>query len=125
MNVKPTKRNILAIISSIYDPVGYLQPITVQLKILFQEICKVKVEWDDVVVKKVAPENWYYCQTDENPADAIARINNYTFIENTLFWEEPEYLKEKCFELHLTSNMEGVDNTSVRRSDRYETFCKE
>ena len=49
LNVKPTKRNILAIISSIYDPVGYMQPITIQLKILFQEICKVKVEWDDVI----------------------------------------------------------------------------
>ena len=75
--------------------------------------------------KKVAPENWCYCQTDENPADVITRINNYNFIENTLFWEGPEYLKEKCFVLHLTSNMEGVDNTTVRRSDRYEMFCKE
>ena len=34
-------------------------------------------------------------------------------MENTLFWEGPEYLKEKFFELQLTSNMEGVDNTSV------------
>ena len=44
LNVKPTKRNILAIISSIYDPVRYLQPITIELKILPQEICKKKVE---------------------------------------------------------------------------------
>ena len=49
LNVKPTKRNILAIISSIYDPVRYLQPVTIELKILPQEICKVKVEWDDVI----------------------------------------------------------------------------
>ena len=28
---------------------GYLQPLTIQLKIIFQEICKVKVEWDDVI----------------------------------------------------------------------------
>ena len=63
--------------------------------------------------KKVAPENWHYCQTDENPADVITRINNCNFIKNTLFWEGPEYLKEKCFELQLTSNMEDVDNTSV------------
>ena len=33
LNVKTTKCNILAIISSIYDPVGYLQAITIQLKI--------------------------------------------------------------------------------------------
>ena len=42
--------------------------------------------------KKVAPENWRYCQTDENPADVKTRINNYNFIQNTLFWEGPEYL---------------------------------
>ena len=35
-NVVPTKRNILSVISTVYDPVGYLQPFTIQLKILFQ-----------------------------------------------------------------------------------------
>ena len=63
--------------------------------------------------KKVAPGNRHYCQTDENPADVITRISNYNFIENTLFWEGLEYLKEQCFELQLTSNMEDVDNTSI------------
>ena len=42
-DIQPTKRNILSIISTIYDPVGYLQPVTIQLKILFQEICKLNV----------------------------------------------------------------------------------
>ena len=49
VNIKPTKRNILSIISTIYDPVGYLQPVTIQLKILFQEICKLNVGWDEVI----------------------------------------------------------------------------
>ena len=30
-----------------YDPVGYLQPIVIKLKILFQKICKSKLVWDD------------------------------------------------------------------------------
>ena len=30
-----------------------------------------------------------------------------------MFWEGPEYLKEKSFELQLPSNMEGVGNTVV------------
>ena len=34
---------------SVYDPVEYLQPIIVQLKIIIQEICKLKVEWDHVI----------------------------------------------------------------------------
>ena len=35
-NVVPTKRNILSVISTVYDPVGYLQPFTIQLKYCFK-----------------------------------------------------------------------------------------
>ena len=37
LNIQPTKRNILSVISTIYDPLGYLQPVTIQLKIYFKE----------------------------------------------------------------------------------------
>ena len=46
-NVVPTKRNILSVISTVNDPMGYLQPFTIQLKILFQKICKLNINWDD------------------------------------------------------------------------------
>ena len=46
-NVNPTKRNILRVIASIYDPVGYLAPIVINLKLLFQEICHVGIKWDE------------------------------------------------------------------------------
>ena len=48
-NVVPTKRNILSVISTVYDPVGYLQPFTIQLKILFQKICNLNINWDDSI----------------------------------------------------------------------------
>ena len=41
------KRNSLSVIASVYDPGGYLQPIVITLKILFQKISKSKNEWDD------------------------------------------------------------------------------
>ena len=34
-----TKRNVLKILAMFYDPIGLLQPILINLKILFQEIC--------------------------------------------------------------------------------------
>ena len=37
----------MSVIASVYDPVGYLQPIVIKLKILFQKICRSKLEWDD------------------------------------------------------------------------------
>ena len=47
VNIIPTKRNILTVIASVYDPIGYLQPLVIMLKILFQEICKLNIKWDD------------------------------------------------------------------------------
>ena len=41
------KRNILSILSSFYDPTGFIQPLTVTMKVLFQDICKSKINWDD------------------------------------------------------------------------------
>ena len=41
-NIVPTKRNILSIIARVYDPTGYLQPLVIMLKIIFQEIMQVK-----------------------------------------------------------------------------------
>ena len=40
-NIQPVKRNILSMISAIYDPVGYLQPISIQFKISFQEMFQI------------------------------------------------------------------------------------
>ena len=48
-NVVSTNRIIFSVISTNYDPVGYLQPFTIQLKILFQKICKLNINWDDSI----------------------------------------------------------------------------
>ena len=54
INVIPSKRNILSIISSVYDPAGFLQPLTVKLKLLFQEICKSGIPgWDDEISEAI------------------------------------------------------------------------
>ena len=47
IKIIPTKQNILSVIAGVYDWVGYLQLIVIKLKILFQKICKPKIEWDD------------------------------------------------------------------------------
>jgi len=45
--LEPTKRNIVGFSSRFYDPLGILSPVTITLKIFFQELCKVKVNWDE------------------------------------------------------------------------------
>ena len=49
LHVHPKKGNILKVIASAYDPIGFLQPILIKLKILFQNICKMNIDWDDSI----------------------------------------------------------------------------
>ena len=42
-----TKREILRCISRIFDPLGYMLPVTIKSRIFLQEIWRIKVDWDD------------------------------------------------------------------------------
>ena len=42
--LKPTKRNVVGFSSKFYDPLGFLSPAIISLKIYFQELCKAKIE---------------------------------------------------------------------------------
>ena len=44
--IRPTKKNVVSVIGQIYDPLGYLSPVTIAFKILMQEVCKTKLGWD-------------------------------------------------------------------------------
>lgn len=48
-NVNPTKRNVLSAVASVYDPIGFIQPLVIKLKLLFQEVCSKKIGWDDYI----------------------------------------------------------------------------
>uniref|UniRef100_A0A1X7VT18 Reverse transcriptase domain-containing protein n=1 Tax=Amphimedon queenslandica TaxID=400682 RepID=A0A1X7VT18_AMPQE len=45
--INPTKRNVVSLISKIYDPLGLMAPVVNRLQIFFQELSKCKVEWDE------------------------------------------------------------------------------
>ena len=44
-----TKRNILKIGASFFDPLGLICPVVLQIKLLFKEICGIKIDWDTVI----------------------------------------------------------------------------
>lgn len=46
---RPTKRNILQISSRIFDPIGFLGPIVLSLKMLFQRLWEEEIGWDQKV----------------------------------------------------------------------------
>ena len=53
----PTKRGILSVLASLFDPHGILSPVGVTAKILFQDLCKLKVGWDDPIPESFV-ETW-------------------------------------------------------------------
>ena len=46
---KATKRNVLRVIASLFDPLQFLAPYTTRAKMLMQEIWQASVEWDEVL----------------------------------------------------------------------------
>ena len=54
--ITPTKRNVLKVTASIYDPLGFIQPFRVTLKLLYQKICVSRHGWDDVLNDELAKE---------------------------------------------------------------------
>ena len=40
------KRSVLKLTAKIFDPIGFLTPFTIEMKILFIELCLQKVDWD-------------------------------------------------------------------------------
>ena len=45
----PTRRGILSVVSSIYDPLGFAAPFTLPAKKILQDLCREEMGWDDTV----------------------------------------------------------------------------
>ena len=46
---RPTKRNIATVAAKFCDLIGFISPVVVQFKLLFQELCESKADWDDTL----------------------------------------------------------------------------
>jgi len=57
---KPNKRQILQLLMSIFDPVGYLQFITSKLKLVYHKVCMEKYDWNQIIDDKLFAE-WKRC----------------------------------------------------------------
>ena len=57
---RPTKRGVLSTLAMSFDPLGLISPIGVHVKILFQDLCREKLDWDDPIPedKVVKWEEW-------------------------------------------------------------------
>ncbi|XP_068680362.1 uncharacterized protein [Montipora foliosa] len=49
---RPTRRGILSITSSIYDPLGFAAPFILPAKVILQDLCRQRLDWDDEIPLK-------------------------------------------------------------------------
>jgi len=49
----PTKREMLKLVMSVFDPLGFLSHFTVKAKILLQEVWRTSIDWDDEVTEEI------------------------------------------------------------------------
>ena len=47
ISLPASKRSVLKVTAKVFDPLGFLTPVTVNTKILFQELCIDKAHWDE------------------------------------------------------------------------------
>ena len=45
----PTRRRLLSVVFSVYDPLGFISPFLLLAKIILQDLCRGKLKWDDVI----------------------------------------------------------------------------
>lgn len=58
-----TRRGILSVVGSVYDPLGFLAPFVLSAKLILRDLCKEKMAWDEEIMEKTA-ERWLSWQED-------------------------------------------------------------
>lgn len=69
--IRPTKRSLLSLLASMFDPLGIISPVIVCIKMLFQELCRDNVGWDDKLEKK-SEKKWRDWITDLSKVRGIS-----------------------------------------------------
>lgn len=69
-NQAPTRQTILSIVSSIYDPLGFISPFILKAKQILQRLCHERCGWDEMIpVEMMKP--WQRCLAE---VDRLSRF---------------------------------------------------
>lgn len=60
-----TRRGILAVVSSVYGPLGFLAPLLLPVKLILRDLCKEKKGWDEEIHEKPR-KTWHKWLVDLN-----------------------------------------------------------
>ena len=95
-----TRRGILSMISQLFDPIGFLQPFILPVKLLMQELCHLNLGWDVEIPldKKVSWCNWL---------DKLCTLEKFCYPR--CFWPH----KSIIYELHCFCDASAIGYSAV------------
>ena len=73
---RPTKRQLLSFIASVYDPFGLIDPFVFRLKFLFQILCREKSGWNDILSERCLTK-WRLISNDVKQVQDIEISRGY------------------------------------------------
>ena len=71
-----TKREFVKVLSSVYDPLGFVSPPIITHKMLFQKICIMKINWDDILPETKVAE-WHNILENVNVMNSLKLERHY------------------------------------------------
>ena len=78
-----------------YDPIAVLQPIMINFKILVQQICHAKIQWDEEITSDLR-QNW---EKILNTLENIGKISITRNVVNQDLNDPIELIKSSCMAL--------------------------
>ncbi|GFV99126.1 integrase catalytic domain-containing protein [Trichonephila clavipes] len=77
-----TKREVLSVITKLYDPLGFLGPVIGKAKVFLQQLWQCKLDWDDVLPNSIANE-WREFVTTLKCIEEV-KINRFIMADNNV-----------------------------------------
>ena len=85
IKLEPTKRNILKVVSTLFDPLGLLCPIINQMNVIFQKLCVDERDWDDSAPHPIIDQwNQFLHELFELERIVVPRFIDYSVHENVI-----------------------------------------
>lgn len=110
-----TKRQLLSDISKIFDPLGWLAPLTVKAKLLFQRAWAAGMSWDDKL-SEVVQSDWNKLRDDMRHIDSFSINRHLGNMENVLYLHGFCDASEKAYAAAvyiITKDKDGVGTSRL------------
>ena len=108
-----TKHSVIKVIASVYDPIGFISPFVIPMKILFQNLCSEKEDWDSPLSTEHFKrwKNWIaeLSKVQEVRMPRFCLVNHVTSVELHSFSDA----SIKAFAAEVYFRLESEDNVST------------